>query len=152
MYCQITLRLSISKERADTIVTKEIGVSDVSARQLSHLPIPEQKHARFSLSATHLELFEKDEEKVLVELSTKCVYITVIQKQKYHQRIRIIYLLLSENVQYHSFRWQSHGIRSGEFLRSYRSTKLKMVTSYARLIGLQHNWRTCLAIEWHYVE
>lgn len=67
---QIAERLGISIERADNIVTKELGFSKVSARWVPRLLTPEQKRTRCTLSTSNLELFEADEENFLARFIT----------------------------------------------------------------------------------
>ncbi|XP_029638087.1 uncharacterized protein LOC115213263 [Octopus sinensis] len=62
---QITEKLGISNERADNIVTKELGFSKVSARWVLCLLTSEQKRTRCTLSTSNLELFEADEKNFL---------------------------------------------------------------------------------------
>ncbi|XP_029657999.1 uncharacterized protein LOC115232319 [Octopus sinensis] len=68
--CQIAERLDISNEKADNIVTKELGFSKVSARWVPCLLTPERKRTRCILSTSKLELFEADEENFLAHFIT----------------------------------------------------------------------------------
>ncbi|XP_029634578.1 protein GVQW3-like [Octopus sinensis] len=67
---QIAERVVISTERADNIVTKQLGFSKVSARWVPRLLTPEQKRTRCTLSTSNLELFEADEENFLARFIT----------------------------------------------------------------------------------
>ncbi|XP_029636911.1 uncharacterized protein LOC115212213 [Octopus sinensis] len=67
---QIAETLGISTERADNIVTKELGFSKVFARRIPRLLTPEQKRTRCILSTSNLELFETDEVNFLARFIT----------------------------------------------------------------------------------
>ena len=67
---QIAERLGISIERADKILTKELGFSKVSARWVPRLLTPEQKCTRCTVSKSNLELFEADEDNFLARFIT----------------------------------------------------------------------------------
>ena len=57
-------------ERADKILTQELGFSKVSARWVPRLLTPEQKHTRCTVSKGNLELFEADEDNFLARFIT----------------------------------------------------------------------------------
>ena len=67
---QVAERLGISIERADKILTKELGFSKVSARWVPRLLTPEQKSIRCTVSMDNLELFEADEDNFLARFIT----------------------------------------------------------------------------------
>lgn len=67
---QIAERLGISLERADNILTNELGFAKVSARWVPRLLTPEQKRIRWTVSKSNLELFEADEDNFLARFIT----------------------------------------------------------------------------------
>ena len=67
---QVAERLGISIERADKILTKELGFSKVSARWVPRLLTPERKSIRCMVSMGNLELFEADEDNFLAQFIT----------------------------------------------------------------------------------
>ena len=68
---QVAERLRISIERADKILTKELGFSKVFARWVPRLLTPEQMGTRCTVSMSNRELFEADEDIFLARLITK---------------------------------------------------------------------------------
>ena len=67
---QVVERLWISIERADKILTKELGFSKVSERWVLRLLTPEQKSTRCTVTMGNLELFEADEDNFLARFIT----------------------------------------------------------------------------------
>ena len=67
---QIAERLGILTERADKILTQELGFSKVSARWVPRLLTPEQKRTRCIVSLGNLELCETDEDNFLAQFIT----------------------------------------------------------------------------------
>ena len=68
--CQVAERLGISIERADKILTKELGFPKVFARSVPRLLKPEQKSTRCTVSMSNLELFKADEDNFLARFIT----------------------------------------------------------------------------------
>ena len=57
--------VAISREGVENIFQKELGMSKVSARWVSRLLTPDQKHTRLVVSQANLAVFETDRESFL---------------------------------------------------------------------------------------
>ncbi|XP_029634494.1 protein GVQW3-like [Octopus sinensis] len=147
-------RLGISTERADNIVTKELGFSKVSARWVPRLLTPEQKCARCTLSSSNLEVFETDEESFLAR------FITMDESWVHHYQPEIKEGQDLAPSDLHLFPKMKDTLAGRHFgsdndvidaVVSFLESQTKEFL-YAEIMALQHRWRKCSAIEGDYVE
>ncbi|XP_036357552.1 histone-lysine N-methyltransferase SETMAR-like [Octopus sinensis] len=147
-YRQIAQRLGISTQRADKIVTKELGFSKVSARWVPPLLIPEQKRTRCTLSTSNLELFEAS--MVAMAIIRDCGY-ELVPHPPYSPNLAPsdfqLFPKLRKALTGRHFVSDNDIIDAvGIFLDS--ETK----EFYVGIMALQHRWIKCSTIEGNYVK